>query len=56
VYRAVHDGPFQLQPEEVVRGEFVPLEAVADRAAQVPFSPDGLAVFAEYQRRERNRP
>ena len=25
-YRVVHDGPFQLQPEEVVRGEFVPVE------------------------------
>src|SRR5262245_23397678 len=23
VYKAVHDGPFQLQPEEVIRGEFV---------------------------------
>src|SRR5713226_8896717 len=24
VYRAVHDGPFRLQIEEIVRGEFVP--------------------------------
>src|ERR1051325_237775 len=24
VYRVEHDGPFRLQPEEIVRGEFVP--------------------------------
>ena len=32
VYRARHDGPFRLQPEEVVRGEFVPPRSVAERA------------------------
>ena len=33
VYRAVHDGPFHLQVEEVVRGEFVSVaEAVGPRA------------------------
>src|SRR5207302_10898636 len=26
VYRARHDGPFRLQPEEIVRGEFLALE------------------------------
>jgi isopentenyldiphosphate isomerase len=51
VYRVVHDGPFRLQPEEVVRGEFVPLGEVAGRVAQDPFCPDGLAVWQEYQRR-----
>ena len=51
VYRAEHDGPFRLQPEEIVRGEFIPLEAVAARAARDPFCPDGLAVLAEYRRR-----
>ncbi len=49
-YRAVHDGPFRLQPEEVVRGEFVAPEEVAARAARDQFCPDGLAVFAEYLR------
>lgn len=52
VYRLVHDGPFRLQPEEIVRGEFAPAEAVAGRAAREPFCPDGLAVLAEYQRRQ----
>jgi isopentenyldiphosphate isomerase len=50
-YRAVHEGPFRLQAEEIVRGEFVPPDAVARRAAREPFCPDGLAVFAEYRRR-----
>ena len=42
-YRAVHEGPFRLQPEEIVRGEFASLDAVAARAAREPFCPDGLA-------------
>jgi isopentenyldiphosphate isomerase len=51
VYRLTHDGPFHLQPEEVVHGEFLPLAEVAARAAREPFCPDGLAVLAEYCRR-----
>ena len=51
VYRARHDGPFQLQREEIVRGEFLALDAVAARAAREPFCPDGLAALAEYRRR-----
>jgi len=51
VYRVAHDGPFQLQPEEIVRGEFVPPQDVAGRAAQEPFCPDALSVFMEYMRR-----
>lgn len=48
VYRARHDGPFQLQVEEVVRGEFVPVEEVLKRAETQPFCPDGLLVLKEY--------
>ena len=51
VYRAIHDGPFNLQPEEIVRGEFVALNEVGDRVKRDPFCPDGLQVWAEYQRR-----
>jgi isopentenyldiphosphate isomerase len=50
VYRLVADGQFRLQPEEVVRGEFVPVGAVAERADREAFCPDGLAVLAEYRR------
>ncbi len=51
VYWAVHDGPFRLQPEEVVRGEFLAVDAVLRRAGVARFCPDGLAALAEYQRR-----
>jgi isopentenyldiphosphate isomerase len=51
VYRLVHDGPFVLQAEEVVRGEFVTLEEAAARAGREPSCPDGLMVLAEYKRR-----
>jgi isopentenyldiphosphate isomerase len=50
-YRACHDGPFVLQPEEIVRGEFLTLTAVADRLTREPFCPDGLLVLSEYRRR-----
>jgi isopentenyldiphosphate isomerase len=52
VYKAVHDGPFQLQAEEIVRGEFVAVSDVKERARREPFCPDGLAVFGEYERRQ----
>ena len=50
-YRAVHDGPFRLQPEEVVRGEFVGVAEVAARARHDRFCPDGLAVLARHGQR-----
>lgn len=50
VFRAVHDGPFVLQPEEVVRGEFLAPQAVRD-GARAPLTPDGRAVLAEWLRR-----
>jgi isopentenyldiphosphate isomerase len=53
VYRARHDGPFRLQPEEIQHGEFVALDDVASRAARDSFCPDGLAAFAEYRRTTR---
>jgi 8-oxo-dGTP pyrophosphatase MutT (NUDIX family) len=51
VYRVIHEGPFHLQPEEIVRGEFVPLPEIAVRSTRERFCPDGLAVLAEYHRR-----
>jgi isopentenyldiphosphate isomerase len=51
VYQLVHDGPFRLQPEEIVRGEWVAAGEVAARAAREPFCPDGLAAWQEYHRR-----
>lgn len=51
VYRLVHEGPFRLQPEEIVRGEFVPLIEIAMRATRQPFCPDSLAVLEELRQR-----
>ena len=51
VYRLEHEGPFTLQPEEIVRGEFVPPAEIDERARQQPFCPDGLEVLAELRRR-----
>jgi len=49
VYRARHDGPFRLQPEEIVRGEFVTLGDVVVRGTRELFCPDGLAALAAYR-------
>jgi isopentenyldiphosphate isomerase len=51
VYRAVHDGPFRLQREEVLRGEFLPLAEAVRRTEREAFCPDGVAVLTEYLRR-----
>jgi isopentenyldiphosphate isomerase len=48
VYRMTHDGPFRLQPEEIVRGEFAALTSVLARAREERFCPDGMAVLREY--------
>jgi isopentenyldiphosphate isomerase len=50
VYRVSHDGPFCLQPEEVVRGEFVPVAELEARLASAPFCPDGVAAWRKYQK------
>ena len=49
-YRLVQDGPFQLQAEEIVRGEFVPLPEVLERTKREPYCPDGVQVLEEYLR------
>jgi isopentenyldiphosphate isomerase len=49
VYRATHDGPFRLQPEEIVRGEFVALDEVVARSRRDVFCPDGLVVLDRYR-------
>lgn len=48
VYRLDHEGPFRLQPEEIIRGEFVALQGLAERAQRDPFCPDGMEVVRRY--------
>ncbi|MBI1831194.1 MAG: NUDIX domain-containing protein [Planctomycetes bacterium] len=50
-YRLDHDGPFQLQVEEIVRGEFAPISEILERLARDPFCPDGVQVLKEYLER-----
>ncbi|HZZ76956.1 MAG TPA: NUDIX domain-containing protein [Gemmataceae bacterium] len=47
-YRLVHDGPFRLQVEEIVRGEFVPVAEVLERIGRDPFCPDGVRVLERH--------
>jgi isopentenyldiphosphate isomerase len=49
-YRLVHQGPFHLQADEIVRGEFVPLPEVLERIKREPFCPDGMQVLEAYLR------
>jgi isopentenyldiphosphate isomerase len=51
-YRLVHEGPFHLQAEEIVRGEFVPIADVLKRIEREPFCPDGVLVLNQYLRSE----
>ena len=47
-YRLYHDGPFELQVEEIVRGEFVPVPDVLEFAKRERFCPDGVQVLERY--------
>ncbi|MBM4071092.1 MAG: NUDIX domain-containing protein [Planctomycetes bacterium] len=52
VFRAVHDGPFRLQAEEILRGEFVPLDEVWNRIERDHFCPDGVGALREFAARD----
>jgi isopentenyldiphosphate isomerase len=56
VYRGIHGGPFRLQPEEVVRAEFVPTHAVVKLFQERCFCPDGVEVWNLYSQSRRERP
>src|SRR5262245_40332767 len=50
VYHVTHDGPFHLQVEELSRGEFVSIEELAALIGRERFCPDGIQVWAEFER------
>lgn len=52
VYRADHEGPFRLQPEEVLQGGFVHRNELAELIAQREFCPDGLQVWRRFEQLE----
>jgi 8-oxo-dGTP pyrophosphatase MutT (NUDIX family) len=53
VYRGLHEGPFQLQPEEVVQGRFVGDKELNELIAVRPFCPDGLQVWELWRQRRK---
>ncbi|HEY2388280.1 MAG TPA: NUDIX domain-containing protein [Candidatus Binatia bacterium] len=53
VYRARHDGPFVLQPEEIVSGKFVALGCAERLTREARCCPDGAAVLRVYADRLR---
>jgi isopentenyldiphosphate isomerase len=50
VYRLTHPGPFSLQPEEIVCGEFLSWEDLTARVREQPFCAEGLAILDAYRR------
>lgn len=50
-YRGRHDGPFRLQPEEIVSGAFLTAAELDAALARERFCPDGLAVFRKFRER-----
>lgn len=46
IFRANHNGPFRLQPEEVVRGEFMELAEIINRVGVANLTPDSLPILA----------
>ena len=48
VFSCTWDGPVALQPAEIVRGEWLDLEAVIERSRRDQFCPDGLEALGTY--------
>jgi isopentenyldiphosphate isomerase len=48
VYRLRHDGPFALQPEEISRGEFIPIHEATAFLRDKEVCPDGLQIWRRY--------
>ncbi|MBU0485672.1 MAG: NUDIX domain-containing protein [Proteobacteria bacterium] len=46
IFQANHNGPFILQPEEVVRGEFMKLSEITTRLEVANLTPDSLPILA----------
>jgi isopentenyldiphosphate isomerase len=49
IFTCTHEGPFQLQAEEVEYGMFVPITTVFSMSRQEPFTPDGLKILKKFE-------
>lgn len=47
-YRLDHDGPFDLQADEIMYGEFAHVADVLARIRKEPFCPDGVQAFEKF--------
>ena len=50
-FSAVWDGPLRLQPEEVQRAHFLPMDVVLREIKEKPYCPDSLAALQRYLKR-----
>ncbi len=48
VFSCTHDGPMQLQEEEVESGEFMPVSSVLSMIQKKPFCPDGIGILQRF--------
>lgn len=53
-YMCFHEGPFLLQPEEVVSGEFMKPTDILKLAQRLPFTPDGIALLRRFMQSHKN--
>jgi 8-oxo-dGTP pyrophosphatase MutT (NUDIX family) len=47
-YMCLHEGPFELQAEEVAGGEFMPVKDILALAQRHPFTPDGMELLQHF--------
>ena len=52
VYSCFVEGPFRLQPEEIVGGEWLEVEEVCREVRRRPFCPDSVAAFEQWLERQ----
>lgn len=52
IFKTRHNGPFTLQPEEVVRGKFMPISEILTRLGAANLTPDALPLL-DYLRKHK---
>jgi isopentenyldiphosphate isomerase len=55
IFQTNHNGPFTLQPEEVVRGEFMPLSEIVTHLGADNLTPDSLPILDYLVENEQHR-
>ena len=52
VFSCTHDGPFELQEEEVEYGRFMPVSLALEYSTIEPFTPDGVILLEKLAKRQ----